>query len=120
MTECEITLEIEDGVLVAHLEGEIDMANVEVVRGSLARAMTNDAVGAVLDLTETDFVDSTGINLLFALRERLRVRGQRLHIVVPDGSLVHDALRYAGVLDSLEVSTSVTAARVALAGGGTS
>jgi len=48
------------------------------------------------------------------VRERLRVRGQELRLVVPPASGAHDALRYAGVLDALAVSESVDTALAAL------
>ena len=106
----ELRIETADGVLVARLEGEIDLANADVVRSGLARAASNDIVGAVIDLSRTTYMDSAGINLLFHLRERLRVRGQEVRLVVPPGSGAYDALRYAGVLEALALSDSVDAA----------
>jgi anti-anti-sigma factor len=106
----ELRIETADGILVARLEGEIDLANADVVRSGLARAATNDILGAVIDLTETAYMDSAGINVLFQLRERLRVRGAEMRLVVPPGSGAHDALRYAGVLESVAICDSVDAA----------
>jgi anti-anti-sigma factor len=106
----ELRIETADGVLVARLEGEIDLANADVVRSGLARAASNDIVGAVIDLSRTTYMDSAGINVLFHFRERLRVRGQELRLVVPPGSAAYDALRYAGVLEALALSDSVDAA----------
>ena len=110
----ELHVETADGLLVARLAGEIDLANADVVRSALARAASNDIVGVVIDLSETTYMDSAGINVLFQVRERLRVRGQELRLVVPPASGAHDALRYAGVLDALAVSESVDAALAAL------
>jgi anti-anti-sigma factor len=100
----------QDGVLLASLEGEIDMANVDLVRTTVVRAISNEAHGAVLDLSRTAYIDSAGITLLFHMRERLRVRGQELRLVVPPGSPAFAALRYAGVLETLDVRDSVDAA----------
>jgi anti-anti-sigma factor len=99
-----------DGILVARLEGEIDMANVDVVRTALVRAVSNQVLAAILDLSHTAYIDSAGIGLLFHLRERLRVRGQELRLVVPSDSPAFVALRYAGVLETLAVRASVDAA----------
>jgi anti-anti-sigma factor len=99
-----------DGVLVARLEGEIDMANVDPVRAAVVRAVSNEVLGAVLDLSRTAYIDSAGIGLLFHLRERLRVRGQEMRLVVRPGSPAFAALQYAGVLESLAVRDDVDAA----------
>jgi anti-anti-sigma factor len=106
----ELRMHTADGVLVARLEGEIDLANADVVRSALARAASNDVLGVVVDLSETTYMGSAGINVLFHLRERLRVRGQEVRLVVPPGSGAYDALRYAGVLEALALSDSVDAA----------
>jgi anti-anti-sigma factor len=106
----ELRIGTADGILVARLEGEIDLANAEGVRGALTRAASNEVVGAVIDLSKITYMDSAGINVLFSLRERLRVRGQEVRLVVPPGSGAYDALRYAGVLEALALSDSVDAA----------
>jgi anti-anti-sigma factor len=106
----ELRVHTADGVLVARLEGEIDLANADVVRSALARAASNDIVGAVIDLSKITYMDSAGINVLFHLRDRLRVRGQEVRLVVPPGSGAYDALRYAGVLQVLALSDSVETA----------
>ena len=106
----ELRVHTTEGVLVARLEGEVDLANADVVRSALVRAASNDFVGAVIDLSQVSYMDSAGINVLFHLRERLRVRGQELRLVIPPGSGAYDALRYAGVLEALALSDSVDAA----------
>ena len=110
----ELRIETADGVLVARLLGEIDLSNADVVRSGLARATSNEIVGAVIDLSKATYMDSAGINVLFHLRERLRVRGQELRLVVPPESGAYHALRYAGVLDTLTLSESVDAAHAEL------
>lgn len=106
----ELHLDTAEGILVARLEGEIDLANADVVRSALVRAVSNDILGAVIDLSETAFMDSAGINALFDLRERLRVRGQEMRVVVPPESGAYAALRYAGLLETVALSDSVDAA----------
>jgi anti-sigma B factor antagonist len=86
-----------DGVVVARLEGEVDMSNAEELRNALVRNMTNEVFGLVLDLSEVKYFDSAGIHILFELREQLKNRGQQLRLVVPKGSPVGDTLRISGV-----------------------
>ena len=74
--------------LVARLRGEVDLSNVEDIRARLVAAVSHDAEDMVLDLTETTYLDSTGVRLLFELAERLHGRRQQLRLVVADTALV--------------------------------
>jgi anti-anti-sigma factor len=73
-------------VPVARIEGEVDAANVTHVAAKLRALMTNSAMRLVIDLSATSYLDSSGINLLFAIGEELRARQQSLHLVVADAS----------------------------------
>ncbi len=83
--------------LVAALHGEIDLSNASELRMAIVGYMPSEADGMVLDLTEVDYLDSAGIQLIYHLREGLRARGQALSLVIPPDSAVNDALRLAGV-----------------------
>jgi anti-anti-sigma factor len=73
-------------VLVGRVEGEIESANADDLRAAIAGRLTNAGAGLVLDLSETTYLDSAGIELLFDLARRLRTHRQGLALVVPDGS----------------------------------
>ena len=75
-----------DDVVVARIEGEIDMSNAEPLGNRLRDLLTNRGVALIVDLGPTTYLDSSGIALLFALLEELRRRQQQLHLVVPEGS----------------------------------
>ena len=83
MTLASVRIERDGPVPVAFLRGEIDMANVSEVSRELFSAAPNDAVGLIVDLSGVTYLDSRGLHLLFELAERLRVRDQLLHVVVP-------------------------------------
>jgi anti-sigma B factor antagonist len=83
--------------LVAALQGEIDLSNAGELRMSIVAFISSEADGIVLDLSEVDFLDSAGIQLIYHLREDLRARGQALSLVIPPGCAVDDALRLAGM-----------------------
>ena len=80
-----------DAVL-AHLKGEVDLANARSVRDRLLEAVPNTATGLVLDLTATQHLDSSGVRVLFELAERLENRRQKLEIVIPDEAPVKRVL----------------------------
>jgi anti-sigma B factor antagonist len=73
-------------VSVARVEGEVDAANVDGVAAKLHDLLTNRSMALVVDLTATTYLDSAGINLLFALGDELRARQQTLRIVIVDSS----------------------------------
>lgn len=58
-----------DGVCVVRVRGEVDMSHEEELRGELRRAVASGADGIVVDLTECEFIDSTGVRALLLSRE---------------------------------------------------
>jgi len=99
-----------DGVVVARLEGEVDMSNADELQKALVRNMTNEVFGMVLDLGDVKYFDSAGIHVLFELREQLKNRGQQLRLVVPPGSPVGDTLRISGVAAVVELDEKLESA----------
>jgi anti-anti-sigma factor len=86
-----------DDVVVARIEGEIDMSNAEPLGNRLRDLLTNRSVALIVDLGPTTYLDSSGIALLFALFEELRRRQQQLHLVVPEASHLRRVLGITGV-----------------------
>ena len=93
--------------VVAQVSGEIDLSNVENIDRALVEATPNHLLTLVLDLTDLDYLDSAGIQLIYKLRENLRARGQRLRLVIPSTSPANDALRLAGVKRHVETIETV-------------
>jgi anti-anti-sigma factor len=102
--------EVLDGIVVARLDGELDMSNAAEVSRAIAREATNDVLGLVLDLTRTEFIDSAGIRTVFELRTQLKNRGQEMRLVVPPGAAIAEALRLVGIPRSIGVSETPEAA----------
>jgi anti-sigma B factor antagonist len=72
-----------DGVCVARPREDIDAASARRVRDALAECVDEGCDSLVLDLSETRYVDSAGIDMLFRLSELLRERRARLQLVIP-------------------------------------
>ncbi len=104
-----------DQTAVAILDGELDAAGVGVVAATLRRLVENQALRLVVDLAAVSYLDSAGINLLFAVGEDLRARQQALHIVVLPGSPIERMLSIVGADRVFPVHASLDEA---LAGGG--
>ena len=73
-------------VPVARLHGEVDASNVKEIGDRLRSLLSNRSMAMIVDLSATTYLDSAGINLLFALAEEMRSRQQRLALVVADPS----------------------------------
>ncbi len=88
----DVVIDLRDAGPVVHLRGEIDLSNSESVRAEIVRVVPPEARGVVLDLTQTTYLDSSGVRLLFDLAERLRARRQRLVLMVSEAALVRRVL----------------------------
>jgi anti-anti-sigma factor len=81
-------MEPRGSTVIAHVEGEVDLSNVEDVRTLLVDAVNHETDCLILDLSKTSYLDSTGVRLLFELAERLQGRRQQLRLVVDEEALV--------------------------------
>lgn len=92
-----LAVERRDAVVVARVDGEIDMSNAGEIGRALAGAVPNGAAGLVVDLSGVDYLDSAGVRLVFQLAERLRLGQQALRLVVPSGAPILEVLELTGV-----------------------
>jgi anti-sigma B factor antagonist len=116
MRLADLTVQHEGQVVVAALEGEIDMSNAAELGQAVGRAVSNQALGLVLDLTDVAYVDSAGIHVIYDLRDRLSVRGQGMRLVVTPQSPIVESLRLAGVLGAVQGAETRAAALRELSG----
>jgi anti-anti-sigma factor len=84
-----------EGVHLVTVEGELDISNVGTLEGA-AFDLPNEALGVVLDLSATSYIDSATLGLLFKLRHALQRRGQALRVVCGPGSSARRVLDLAG------------------------
>lgn len=85
----------DEGVLIVAVTGEVDVSNVDEL-AEVTYSLPNAALGLVLDLSETTYIDSATIGLLFRLYSSLRRRGQALRVVCPAGSSARRVLELTG------------------------
>jgi anti-sigma B factor antagonist len=94
-----LEVELRGGVPVVRIHGEVDISNAEEVAAGIEAAVPNSSPGVVIDLTPTTYLDSSGVDLLFRLADRSRVRGQRLRVVVPADASLRRVLEITGLQD---------------------
>jgi len=102
-----------DDISIAAVEGEIDSSNVQEVGERLRTLLTNRSTALVVDLTDTTYLDSAGINLLFELAGELTDRQQSLRLVVPAATPVLRMLTIAGLIGTIPTHESRDAALAA-------
>ena len=90
-------------IAVAAIEGEVDASNTDALGARLRSQLTNRSETLVVDLSGTTYIDSAGINLLFALAAELQQRQQRLYLVVAQSSPI------ARMIDITGLATAVPA-----------
>jgi anti-sigma B factor antagonist len=113
-----LALEARDGIHIAHISGEVDIANASTLEAEISDTVSNTALGLVVNLTKTDYFDSAGIRMLFELRKRLTGRRQTLRVVVPRGSVIITALLVTEVDQIIPIDETVDESLTAIAADG--
>jgi anti-anti-sigma factor len=62
---------LEDGVQVIAVRGELDLSTAADLEGPLDEAIATGDASVLIDLTECEFIDSTGIALIVRAWQRL-------------------------------------------------
>lgn len=106
-TLADVSVRPRGSVVVLSVDGEIDRSNAEQVSTALVNAVPNVAKAAVLDLSATAYIDSSGVQLLFQLASRLKRRQQELCIVVPEGANIGRLLSVVALERTVPVHTTL-------------
>ena len=109
-TSADVAIDHRGEVVVARLTGEVDMTNAGYVGEELTKSVPNEAPALVVDLTETRYIDSAAIELLFDLARRLGRRRQELRLVLPVGSPLRRVLTLTEINSVAPVHDTVEAA----------
>src|SRR3954452_14915741 len=74
---------------VVAVSGEVDLYTAADLKAALTHAVEDGCMSMVIDLTNTNFMDSTGLSTLVSAQKRMRSRGGKLVIVNVDPSLAY-------------------------------
>ena len=101
-----------DGVFIVHVKGELDISHEEELRAELNRGVAEDNGGIVVDLTECEFIDSSGVRALLLGREAQRADadGQGGLVIASGSTQIVRILSVMGVDEAIPVRPSVEAA----------
>jgi anti-sigma B factor antagonist len=77
---------IHDEVVLA-VEGELELASADQLERSVARLQQPEIKRIVLDLSQVQFIDSSGLRVLLAVRNAAKRKGHALVLVAPAPSV---------------------------------
>lgn len=81
------------GTPVVRVRGEVDLSNAAQVGDKIGAAIAEDTTVVLVDLSDTAYLDSAGIAMLFRLHDRLQHKRQELRLVVPPDSPIRVVIR---------------------------
>src|SRR6185369_13207386 len=67
---------------------EIDITNAEALRAALLQAAANGHDTLVVDMTRTQFCDSSGLHTLIAAHRRAEAEGREVLLVIPSTAVL--------------------------------
>ena len=111
----QVEIEQRDDVVVARLSGELDISVAESTGRKIAESVPSSARGLVVDMSGLEFMDSSGVSMLFALARQVGSHRQQLVVVAPTGRPVSRVLqivefdRAAPVREDLDTAVTVIA-----------
>lgn len=91
------------------LGGSLDIATSPTLRAALMEAAERDNHEIVVDLTQLEFLDSTGLGALIGAHRRASEHAGSVRLVTHEGQILR-LLRITGLLDVFAVYPSVEAA----------
>ena len=88
------------------LRGELDLSGVDRARQAIEEAESGDAPLLVIDLSELDFIDSTGLEVMLRAARRAHDDGRRL-IVQRPSAYVRRLFEMTAIDQSLDIVDDV-------------
>ena len=95
----------DDGAVVVHLAGELDLYNAHEVREALLACCAEEPERLVVDLAAVEFLDSTVLGVL--VEARTRMGGRNAFVLAAPGPEPRRTLEVSGLDKHFTVSTSV-------------
>lgn len=91
---------MEEGILVATIEGRIDSVTSDTLETYIDVNVTDEIQGLTLDFADVDFISSKGLRVLVATKKKL---GSRELLITHANSAVMEVFRLSGLLKIFKV-----------------
>jgi anti-anti-sigma factor len=96
-----------EGARLISVSGEIDLSNVSAVTAAISGSIPSHASLVIVDLSETAYLDSAGLAMIFRLAERLGYSRQGFCLVVPPDSPVRRVLELSNLDRVIRVEAAI-------------
>jgi anti-sigma B factor antagonist len=73
------------GIITVAVQGELDLLTAPKLAGHVGELLRAEPGDVVLDLAETEFIDSAGLAILLNVQRRLARRGRQLRVICDEG-----------------------------------
>lgn len=105
----DIKSEHDGGAIVFRLRGSLDLATSPSLRGALLEEAEKDRHDIIVDLTQLEFLDSTGLGALIGAHRRAAEHSGHVRLIVQDGPIarllnITGLMRVFGVYATLEAA----------------
>jgi anti-sigma B factor antagonist len=80
----ELRIDERGALVIAHVTGELDVSMAPQMGDDIAESVPTSARTLVVDFSRLEFIDSSGVAMLFSLVRKLNSRRQELRVVAPD------------------------------------
>jgi anti-sigma B factor antagonist len=107
--DLQLHVRVADGIQVFTLNGSLDIATSPMVRAALLEASARGDHRLIVDLTEVEFLDSTGLGALIGAQRRAKEFSGEVRLVVKEGQILR-LLRITGLLKVFAVFATMDAA----------
>lgn len=99
----ELSEEEDDNRTLIRARGEVDVVTAPKLAGRLDRLLRSGSGDVVIDLTETEFLDSAGLHVLLNAQRRLTRRARALRVLCAPGPVRH-VIELARLTETLGVT----------------
>ena len=84
------------------LHGDLDVATSPALRAALVEAASSGKHDLIVDLSNLEFLDSTGLGALIGANKRAKEQGGEVRLITQEGQILR-LLRITGLLDIFRV-----------------
>lgn len=91
-----------DGTLI-RARGEVDVVTAPKLASRLDTILRHGSGDVVVDLSDTEFLDSAGLHVLLKAQRRLTRRARGLRVICPSGPVRH-VIELARLVETLDVT----------------
>ena len=100
------TAPAQSGIPVLQVSGRLDASTVSILEHALTRALNKNARAVIVELSEVNYISSSGLRVLLTARRRARERGGDLFLCALSQN-VRDVFDMVGFTALFSVSSSI-------------